>query len=93
MAEGRPEFNAEIPDCCREMIEKCWSQDPNERPSFDEIVYQLRNNADFITETVNKEEFFDYINYCDGAKQDHSFKKIYIDFSKNKNSEKLHLMK
>ena len=33
----RPKFDIEIPDCYRNLIENCWKQNPNERPTFDEI--------------------------------------------------------
>ena len=61
----RPQFKDSIPECYRKLIEKCWSDDPVERPTFDEIVYHLRTNSDFINEKINKEEYYNYIKYID----------------------------
>ena len=49
----RPEFNFPIPDSYRKLIEKCWSQNPAERPSFDQIANELKTDASFITEQVS----------------------------------------
>lgn len=59
--EIRPEFKVEIPDCYRQLIENCWATDPNQRPTFDEIVYILKSPA-FLTKNIDKEEFFKYVN-------------------------------
>lgn len=61
----RPEFNASIPDSYRKLIEKCWSQNPKMRPTFDEIVTELKTNPDFITDKINKEEYQKYINFIE----------------------------
>lgn len=39
----RPKFRVPIKKSLRQLIEKCWSKDPNERPSFDEIYSKLSN--------------------------------------------------
>lgn len=64
----RPEFKQEIPKSYRDLIESCWSQEPHRRPSFQQIVDLLKNNKEFITENVNEDVFFDYINYIDNFK-------------------------
>lgn len=61
----RHKFNVYIPQCYKELIEDCWQQDPNKRPSFEEIVYRLKNNPDFITDLVEEEKYFDYIEMID----------------------------
>ena len=58
----RPDFNKEIPICYKNLIESAWSNDPQERPTFESIVFDLENNPDFIIEKVNKESYFEYIN-------------------------------
>lgn len=40
----RPEFNVQLKKPARNLIERCWSQNPNERPDFDEILDLLINN-------------------------------------------------
>ncbi|KAK8854434.1 hypothetical protein M9Y10_016996 [Tritrichomonas musculus] len=61
----RPKLTTPILDCYRNLIERCWSQDPNKRPSFDEIVTELKTNRDFITDSVNEEDFINYVQYID----------------------------
>lgn len=57
----RPTFKYDIPNCYRKLIEDCWSQKPEERPTFDEIVKNLKENPDFNTEFVDYNEFQDYV--------------------------------
>lgn len=57
----RPDIKNTVPKCYQDLITKCWSQDPNQRPTFNEIVQILKTNDDFITDGVDKNEFNDYI--------------------------------
>lgn len=61
----RPQIKESIPVAYRNLIEKCWSQNPDDRPSFDSIVDELKNNSEFITELVNESEFIDYVDFID----------------------------
>ena len=45
------------------LIQRFRSQDPKERPSFDEIVNKLENNEGFINDTVDENEYVDYVDY------------------------------
>ena len=54
--KSRPKIDESIPECYKKLIEACWSQDPNDRPSFEDIVTLLKTNTDFITEKVNKDD-------------------------------------
>lgn len=63
--ESRPTISSNIPPAYRELIERCWSQNPENRPSFEEIVNEFKNNPDFITDLVDESRFFDYIDYID----------------------------
>ena len=76
----RPEFNFSIPDSYRHLIEKCWSYDPSDRPTFDDIVSSLKNDSGFITECVDVNK---YLNYIDFIEEYHS--------SFNKNQKKFDL--
>ena len=49
MKGERPVIKENIPRRFKTLIEECWSQDPNQRPTFDDIVYQLRMDDQFIT--------------------------------------------
>lgn len=53
----RPEISEDVPDAYKQLIEICWLQDCEERPSFDSIVENLKNNDDFITDVVDQSEF------------------------------------
>ena len=99
----RPKFSDSVPESYRKLIEKCWATDPAKRPTFDEIVYHLKTDPEFITENVNKEEFESYVNFmdkaqtCNNSKQiddflktnNQTFHKVKIDFNKYKNPAKL----
>lgn len=60
-----PSLDDSIPECFRELIQRCWSLDPDERPTFNEIVRLLRTDPDFIIDGVDKDEFFDYVKLLD----------------------------
>ena len=62
---NRPEFKETVPDCYKNLIERCWSAEPNERPTFSEIIDELKNNSEFITNEMKKDDFYNYINYID----------------------------
>lgn len=64
----RPEFDNEIPKCYKNLIEKCWSHDPQDRPTFDEILDILKNNHDFINDQDDSEEFHKYIEFINSSK-------------------------
>lgn len=53
----------------------CWSQNPEERPSFEEIVSILKNDQNFITDKINSDDFHKYIEFIDKAE---------ISFDQNK---------
>lgn len=57
----RPNFTVAIPPCYKKLIIKCWSQRIEDRPTFAEIVEELKTNKKFITSKVNAEEYHDYI--------------------------------
>ena len=64
----RPKFNKQIPLCYKLLIEKCWSQDPKERPTFENILNELETNSEFITDDVNEDEYRNYINFIKNSK-------------------------
>lgn len=65
----RPPFHKPINQSYRNLIEKCWSQIPENRPSFDETLEQLKIDRGFITEDVNEEDYLNYIKYIDEYKK------------------------
>lgn len=64
----RPEFNSFPNKAFQNLIEKCWSQEPTNRPTFQQIVYQLKNDNGFILESADKKEFLNYVNFIDESK-------------------------
>lgn len=86
----RPEFNFQISEPYRLLIEKCWSQNPDDRPTFSEIVELLKNDQGFITPLVDEEIYNNYIEYIDqyNPSFDSNRKKISIDdLMKNKSKQ------
>ena len=69
----RPKIDSSIPPSYTDLIQCCWAQNPADRPSFDEIVESLRSTEKngFITELVEENDFWDYVDFID------NFKKIY----------------
>ena len=57
----RPSFHFPIPDHYKKLIESCWSKNPNERPSFNEIVSLLKSDEFFQSES-EKSKFFNFID-------------------------------
>lgn len=74
IGEGvRPEMADETPACYRELIERCWDADGQKRPTFDQIVLQLRNDERFVSEKVDREEFRAYVESIDKyVREEHS---------------------
>ena len=66
---NRPEMNENIPDGCKKLIEKCWSDDLNERPLFDDILQFLKNNKEIINDMTkkDKDDFIKYVNFVDSS--------------------------
>lgn len=57
----RPEFDSNIADCYRKLISRCWAKNQLDRPTFEEIIYELNNNKEFLIDGVDKNEFYNYI--------------------------------
>ena len=57
---ARPLLNERFPENYRELILSCWSQNSNERPTFDSIVIELKKEK-FITDKIDKKEINKYI--------------------------------
>lgn len=50
----RPIIRTPIPKAYHNLIERCWDENPSKRPSFEEIITELRTNPEFITDSVDK---------------------------------------
>lgn len=60
-----PSFDDSTPESYRNLIQNCWAEKPEDRPTFDQIVRSLRTDPGFIIDGVNKEEYLDYIRFLD----------------------------
>lgn len=70
IAKGeRPEFKYTIPDSYKDLIERCWDQNPSARPTFAEITEELVSNHDYITDLVDENEFLSYTDYINEYKK------------------------
>lgn len=87
----RPEFNNPINEAYKELIEKCWAQDPSKRPSFDEILIQLKTNPKFITKFVNEDEYFNFIKFIQDYKDSFGRSKNIFFVDQFKQSKVKHL--
>lgn len=51
----RPPMPSDVTQFARDLIVRCWAQDPEDRPSFAEICYLLRNNGHKIFAGCNND--------------------------------------
>lgn len=88
----RPTLTSDIPEKMRNLIQKCWSNEVDERPSFDEIFKTLSEDFNCSPEEVFEDEVNSYLetiresNESKPAKNDKSdeFVKDYFEFVKDK---------
>ena len=64
----KPDLTIDISQSFQELLLSCWSHNPEDRPTFQDIVDNLKNNSDFITSTVDEVDFYNYIDYIDEYK-------------------------
>lgn len=58
----RLKFNTPIKNSLQNLIERCWSQDPNNRPTFNEIFNEVAYNEDFYLDGVDIQQIKNYID-------------------------------
>lgn len=61
----RPKFSQNVNSNLKELIEKCWDSNPNNRPTFEEIYSELSQKVDNYIEKVDKSDIEKYINLLD----------------------------
>ena len=58
----RPKFPEFVPKKIQDLISECWSHNPEERPSFDEIFAMLISDKSYLGENVNEDKIQDYFD-------------------------------
>ena len=75
IAKGnRPEFTKPVSEVYKNLIQRCWSQIPSERPTSDEILKEIETNHNYITDDVDESEFLKYVQHI--SKYDVTFGSI-----------------
>lgn len=84
----RPEFpfEMEINEDVKDLIQRCWSGEPSERPSFEEIADFLMNEDIISSFDVDINEFYDYIDEVN-ENQDSSNTNKVVDIGRKKVDE------
>lgn len=67
----RPIFEKPIDNCYKILIESCWDENKDKRPTFEDIIEELRNSQEFINKDVDDDEFRQYIKFIDEHFEDH----------------------
>lgn len=75
----RPMRPDQIPDPYWELIEKCWKHNPDERPTFEEITEELKNDKYAIEEFGMKTDLDKLHEYQERIDKD----KNIIDFTES----------
>lgn len=62
----RPTFSDEVTKPMKELISRCWNEDPHERPEFEEIFEKLSTDfKSYFQFDVDEDEIHDYIDTLD----------------------------
>lgn len=69
----RPSFKKSIPKSYQKLIESCWSQKVENRPSFDRIIEIFESDSNFLTEKFDRNQFYGYIEFIKKSKIDFSY--------------------
>lgn len=86
----KPNLSENVPQCFKNLIIKCWDQSPSNRPSFESIVDELRNDHSFITDSVDESVYYDFVDFVDNYQSTFDISKKHIlfdDFIKGKHGE------
>ena len=63
MSGVRPTFSDDVTEPMRELISRCWNDDPGERPEFGEIYEKLANDyKSYFQFNVDEDEIQEYID-------------------------------
>lgn len=65
----RPKFTKHFTKKMKNLLSKCWSDEPSERPTFGEIFDHLSNDLTYLKETVDEEEIHNYLKMLSSTKK------------------------
>lgn len=78
----RPHLYDDVHEPYKELIEQCWSDDPSQRPTFEQIVEDMKTNPDYINiPGLDKDEFNECVENID--KKDIIYDPVKIDLYEN----------
>ncbi|KAK8875861.1 hypothetical protein M9Y10_006036 [Tritrichomonas musculus] len=60
----------DVPEYYASLIKRCWSNDINERPSFDDIINEFDESDDFFFPKTNKSKVHEFIQSIDSFEYD-----------------------
>lgn len=85
---SRPKLTQNIPKKFCELLEMCWDQKPEYRPSMEYIVDTLKNDAGFLTDTVDQQQFYDYVDFVDNYQSSFELNRsLHFDDFKNQKGQ------
>ena len=75
----RPKIPNFVSESYGQLIENCWSQNPNNRPTFDQIVEELKSDK-FITPSIDEGDYLDYVDFIEKYRKTYDKDKKIIKF-------------
>lgn len=75
----RPQFTKLVTEKMQNLISKCWSDSPEERPTFSEIFDELSSDFNFFSENLDEVEIQNYIDRLNDSSLERS-----VRFSKSR---------
>lgn len=78
----RPNIPSNIPIAYRTLLENILNKEINERPTFDEILNELRTDRRFITDSIDEESYQEYISYLETSPKTFDSSKQIINLMK-----------
>lgn len=76
-----------VPEFYKNLIQKCWSSNPLERPSFEQIVEIFDKNDDFIFDGSDIDDVHKYMKYLENHDIDSKLNGSYITSSSTSENE------
>ncbi|KAK8871335.1 hypothetical protein M9Y10_007055 [Tritrichomonas musculus] len=65
----RPKLSGGISEKMKNLLRRCWDDNPKERPSFEEIFSELSIDISYFDETVDEEEVQAFLDILEDAKR------------------------